>query len=102
VTCPKCGEQTAHRSHRKGFKDQFVRLFQMIPYRCRQCKARFYAYKAGEKSSRMRTHEERKIMQLRSRLRWKRSKRELIAYGFGALVLIFIIYTVIQQRVSSE
>ncbi len=102
VTCPKCGEASAHRSHRAGFKDWLVRFFQMIPYRCRKCGSRFYAYKAGETSSRMRTPEERKIMQLRSRLRWQRSKRELVAYGLGALLLIAIIYMVIQQRVVSE
>jgi hypothetical protein len=74
----------------------------MIPYRCRKCSARFYAYRAGEKSSRLRTPEERRIMALRSRLRWKRSKRELLAYGLGALVLIVVVYEAIQQRIVSE
>jgi hypothetical protein len=79
-----------------------MRLFQLIPYRCKNCSARFYAYRAGEKSSRLRTNEERKIMQLRRRIRWKRSRRELIAYALGALLLLFVIYSVIQQRISSE
>jgi hypothetical protein len=102
VICPKCGEASAHRSHRAGLKDRFVRIFQMIPYRCRKCAHRFYAYRAGETSSKLRTHEERKIMELRARLRWKRSKRELLAYGLGALVLIAIVYEAIQQRIMSE
>jgi hypothetical protein len=102
MTCPKCGEQRAHRSHRAGIKDRFMRLFQLIPYRCKNCSVRFYAYRAGERSSRLRTNEERKIMQLRRRLRWKRSRRELIAYGFGALLLLAVIYTLVQQRISSE
>jgi hypothetical protein len=100
MTCPKCGEQRAHRSHRSGIKDRFLRMFEMIPYRCKKCSVRFYAYRAGEKSSKLRTSEERKIMELRRRLRWKRSRRELAAYGFGALLLLAIIYTVLQQRVS--
>jgi hypothetical protein len=79
-----------------------MRLFQMIPYRCRNCAHRFYAYRAGETSSRLRTPEERRIMELRSRLRWKRSKRELIAYGMGAVILLFIIYSMMQQRIVSE
>ena len=77
-----------------------MRLFEMIPYRCRKCSKRFYAYRAGEKSSRMRTPEERKIMELRRRLAWKRSKIELMIYGAAALLLLAIIYTVIQQRVG--
>ena len=101
MTCPKCGEPSAHRSHRSGIKDQVLRIFQMIPYRCRKCSKRFYAYRAGEKSSRMRTAEERKIMELRRRLRWKRSKRELFAYGAGALLLVVIIYAILQQRIST-
>lgn len=102
MTCPKCGQTTAHRSHRSGLKDHFVHLFQMIPYRCRKCAHRFYAYKAGEKSDKLRTHEERKIMALRSQLRWKRYRRELLAYGLGALVLIAIVYEAIQQRMFGE
>jgi predicted Zn-ribbon and HTH transcriptional regulator len=102
MICSKCGEASAHRSHRAGIKDRLVRIFQMIPYRCRKCGHRFYAYRAGETSSKLRTHEERKIMELRARLRWKRSKRELLAYGFGALILIVIVYVAIQQRIVSE
>ena len=102
MTCPHCGEQSAHRSHRSGIKDRVMRLFEMIPYRCRRCSRRFYAYRAGEKSSRLRTPEERKIMELRRRLAWKRSKRELIVYGAAALLLLAIIYSAIQQRVLTE
>jgi hypothetical protein len=41
-----------------------------------------------------------KIMQLRRRLRWKRSKREIAAYGIATLLLLFIIYFTLQQRVG--
>ena len=102
MTCPKCGEQKAHRSHRYGFKDYIWRWFQLIPYRCRNCSARFYAYRSGETSTRMRTTEERKIMQLRRRLRWKRSKRELIAYGAGLVLIAGVIYMLIQQRAPGQ
>jgi hypothetical protein len=102
VTCPKCGEQRAHRSHRSGIKDRVMRMFQMIPYRCRKCSVRYYAYRAGEKSAKMRTGEERRIMELRRRIKWKRSRRELWAYGLGALLLVLFVYSMIQQRISSE
>ena len=75
-----------------------MRLFEMIPYRCRKCSKRFYAFRAGEKSSKMRTPEERKIMELRRRLTWKRTKRDMLVYGAAALLLLAIIYSAIQQR----
>ena len=77
-----------------------MRIFEMIPYRCRKCSKRFYAYRAGEKSSKLRTAEERKIMELRRRLAWKRSKRELVVYVAAALILLAIIYSAIQQRIG--
>jgi len=98
VTCPHCGQTSAHRSHRSGIKDRVMRLFEMIPYRCRKCSKRFYAFRAGEKSTKMRTPEERKIMELRRRLAWKRSRRELFVYAAAALLLLAIIYSTIQQR----
>ena len=102
MICPKCGAERAHRSHRSGIKDRVMRLFEMIPYRCKSCSARFYAYRAGEQSSKMRSGEERRIMELRRRIKWKRSRRELVVYGLGALLLLAVIYTVLQQRVSSD
>lgn len=100
MICPKCKEDRAHRSHRSGIKDSILHFFNQIPYRCHSCNSRFYAYRAGESSSRLRTHEEMKIMQLRRRLRWKRSKRELAAYAIATAVLVCIIYFTLQQRVG--
>ena len=102
MTCPKCGEERAHRSHRSGIRDHFYRLFQMIPYRCRACHRRFYAYRSGEKSDRMRTREEQKIMRIRRQIKWKRSRRELAAFASGALILVLIVYYLLQQRIASE
>ncbi len=100
MTCPHCGEQTARRSHRSGVRDQMMRIFAMIPYRCRKCSMRFYAYRAGEKSARLRTPEERRIMELRRRLKWRRSKRELVVYALAALILVAFIYMAIQQHIE--
>ena len=102
MICPKCKENRAHRSHRAGLTDRFLRLFQQIPYRCHGCNQRFYAYRAGERSSKLRSHEEMKIMQLRRRLRWKRSRLALAMYGLATLVLIAIIYVALQQRISTQ
>jgi len=83
-------------------KDRLYRLFEMIPYRCHGCKRRFYAYRAGETSDRMRTREERKIMHLRRQIKWKRSRRELAAFGVASVILVAVIYYLIQQRIVSE
>jgi hypothetical protein len=72
----------------------------MIPYRCKACKARFYAYRGGEQSSSLRTGEERKVMALRRRLKWKRTKKELLIYGAGAVILMVFLYLAMQQRVE--
>ncbi len=102
MTCPFCREERAHRSHRAGAKDYAYRLFHYIPYRCRACGKRFYAYRAGERSDRMRTREEQKIMEIRRRIKWKRSKRELAIFGIGAAILLVAVYYMIQQRIVSE
>ena len=98
MICVKCNRPQAHRSHRAGLRDQWHRLFQMIPYRCQACNTRFYAYRSGENSSKMRTGEERKIMALRRRIHWKRTKKELAIYALAAAVTICILYVAIQQR----
>jgi len=50
----------------------------------------------------MRTREEQKIMQLRRQIKWRRSRRELLAFSSGALLLVVIVYYLIQQRIVSE
>ena len=100
MTCVKCKEPKAHRSHRTGLMDWFYRFFQMIPYRCHACKARFYAYRAGEESASMRTGEERKVMALRRRMRWKHSKKQLLLFGFGAALVVALLFVLMTQRVG--
>jgi len=102
MICPNCHQSRAHRSHRSGVRDYLYHWFQMIPYRCQGCTARFYAYRAGEKSDRMRTREEQKIMRLRRRLQWKRSRRELAAFAVASVFFLIVVYLLIQQRIVSE
>ena len=99
MICPKCRETKAHRSHRHGLKDRVLRIFQMIPYRCHACSTRFYAYRAGEKSSTLRTREERKIMELRRRIRWKRSRGQILAYGVASVLLLGMLYAILRQSI---
>jgi len=49
----------------------------------------------------MRTAEERKIMTLRRHQRWKRSKRELTAYGFAGVLLAIALYFLIHAPLAA-
>jgi hypothetical protein len=98
VICANCKEPRAHRSHSRGFKDWVYKRFQLIPYRCKACKTRFYAYRAGEESSTLRTGEERKIMQLRRKIKWKRTKKELAVFAVGIVLLFSMLFVMLQQR----
>jgi len=40
--CPVCGWLDVRRSMPKGLVDAVVRIFGLIPYRCRSCNERFY------------------------------------------------------------
>ncbi|MEP6714589.1 MAG: hypothetical protein ABJC09_03390 [Terriglobia bacterium] len=74
----------------------------MIPYRCHACSARFYAYRAGEKSSTLRTREERKVIELRRKIKWKRSKGQILVYAVASVLLLGVLYTMLQQTIRSE
>ena len=100
MTCPNCGQNRAHRSHR-SWRDWAISWLSLKPYRCKDCHHRFYAYRSGEKSERLRTAEERRIMKLRRSIQWKRTRGELILYGISSLIFVAILYYIIQQRVSS-
>ena len=101
MICPKCGKNSAHRSHR-SFRDWAVSWLSLKPYRCRDCRHRFLAYQAGVESSKLRTTEERRIMKLRRGIRWKRTRAELILYGIGSLIFLAILLYIIQQRIVTE
>jgi hypothetical protein len=100
MICPKCNENRAHRSHRT-LRDWAVSWLALKPYRCRNCDHRFYAYKSGVRSARLRTEEERRIMKLRRSLKWKRTRAELLLYAISSLIFLGILYYIIQQRISS-
>jgi hypothetical protein len=99
MICPNCKEPKAHRSHRDGVKDWLMRLVNKTPYRCHACRTRFYVYRHGEEDSTLRTPEEQRIIKIRRKYKWKQSKRQLLAFGLSALLLIVAIYFILQVRV---
>jgi hypothetical protein len=78
-----------------------VSWLSLRPYRCRDCEHRFYAYRAGVESPKLRTPEERRIMKLRRTIRWRRTRGELILYGISSLIFLALLYYLVQQRVNS-
>ena len=79
-----------------------VSWFAFKPYRCGQCHHRFYVYKEGVESDKLRTLEERRVIKLRRSIKWKRTRGELLLYAIGSLIFIAILYYLIQQRVPTE
>jgi hypothetical protein len=102
MTCPSCMENLAHRSHRSGFRDWIASLSQRSPYRCHGCSGRFYVYRHGETSPKLRSREERAVMKLARTYRWRKWKRESLAYGATLLVLVTILYFLLQQHITGE
>jgi len=102
MTCPNCKESKAHRSHRAGIKDWIAGLTKRTPYRCGACKHRFYVYLHGETSTRLRTAEERRILRIRRKYKWRKSRRQLAAFAFCSIVLVAILYFLMQQRMPAE
>jgi hypothetical protein len=101
MNCPKCGKNRAHRSHR-SLRDWAVTWLSLKPYRCLDCHHRFYAFRAGAESPKLRTAEERRIMKLRRSIRWQHTRAELILYAIGSLIFLAVLYYMVQQHVTSE
>ena len=99
MICPKCNENSAHRSHRTVL-DWTISWLALKPYRCKSCAHRFYVYKSGVLSSKLRTPEERKIIQLRRSIKWRRTRVELLLYGISLLIFLAILVYLVQQRIE--
>lgn len=101
MNCPKCGKGTAHRSHRTQL-DWIISSIGYKPYRCKECQHRFYAYRDGETSPRLRTPEERRILKTRRGIKWRRTKTTLLLYFIGAIIFLGILYYILIQRVPPD
>jgi transcription elongation factor Elf1 len=42
LTCPRCGSADTRTSHKTGLAATLHRIFGRRPYRCRNCRFRFY------------------------------------------------------------
>lgn len=44
-TCPYCGSSDICRSRRRGFREQFLCLFWLRPFRCGRCDRRHFGFR---------------------------------------------------------
>jgi predicted RNA-binding Zn-ribbon protein involved in translation (DUF1610 family) len=54
AACPECGSAQVRRSHRKNSLEMFLsERMRRDPYRCDNCLARFFRYRAGDPAERV-------------------------------------------------
>jgi hypothetical protein len=94
MVCPKCNNDSAHRSHRVGLREQISSLVGYHPYRCRQCKHRFLSLRdsATAPASSGNQSTEREIRATQSGFRWKRKKRDIMLYGSALILFVVLLY----------
>jgi len=103
VTCPKCKTDHAHRSHRQRWKDYVASLFEYYPYRCTECRHRFFVLRREPPGTAEKpTATETEIRVTRSKLKWRRKRRELLLYGWALLAFLVFLYFVTRDRGGSS
>ena len=102
MTCPKCKTDHATRSHREGWRDYAVSLFQRYPYRCNECGIRFFQFRRKPpKTVDKPTSTEREIRATRATSERKRRRREFLLYGSALLCYLVFLYFITRDRSSS-
>ena len=92
MLCTKCQTDSAHRSHRVGFKEHLSSILGYYPYRCHNCGRRFQIVGHAEPGAANPAARgvEREITHTRSALRRRAVRRAILLYA-GALILFAVI-----------
>jgi transcriptional regulator NrdR family protein len=88
MTCPKCGSQNLRHSRSGKWLDMFHRAARHEPFRCRDCRHRFYAVESSElaQKSTKHSHGPKPLIS-------KRARRRLVeAVIFAAMLLLFLVF----------
>jgi DNA-directed RNA polymerase subunit RPC12/RpoP len=88
--CPKCSSKRVHRSHRTGLIERLCGVFGFYPYRCHECRSRFFLKNSPHLLEQAPTPSW-KWPGERSRKRQRR-RREILLWGGGILALLAILY----------
>jgi DNA-directed RNA polymerase subunit RPC12/RpoP len=95
LQCPKCSQERAHRSHRKGLIERIVSLFGWYPYRCHACNSRFLSRRDRPRTGL--TGTEREIRATRAAIKWRARKPVLLAYGSAVIVVLISLYFLLRH-----
>jgi hypothetical protein len=102
MICPKCKEDSAHRSERVSFADHAVNRFFFKPYSCGACRHRFYALRRDITWNNLREEFRGRLDRVRDRFRSgrqrRRYRRELLFYTIASLAVVAIMFYIAQQR----
>jgi len=94
MTCPKCGSNNLRQSRSGNWLDIFHRAARQDPFRCRDCRHRFYASNSGETADSSTTDAKSSKRSHRPKP-WigKRTRRRLVeAAIFVAMLLLFLVF----------
>jgi hypothetical protein len=85
-------------------KERLASLIAFYPYRCAQCGHRFlrFRYKSGPQPGWQPTAVEREIKSTQAARQRKRTRREILLYGLGLLLIIAFLYFVTRERTPSD
>jgi hypothetical protein len=102
MTCPKCASANIRRSSTSIWKDVLPSLRGREPFRCRECRHRFFALRSADSSARgpdrsARNNHHRKF-------RNPRKKNRIIRrlFAFAVLVLMFSLFGVFLHYITTD
>jgi hypothetical protein len=102
MTCPKCGSQNLRLSRQSEWLDMLHVAARHKPFRCRDCRQRFYAHQSGEQSK---LADAAKVSHRPKPLLAKRTKRRILeAAIFTAMLALFfvILHFLTQEKAPSS
>jgi hypothetical protein len=84
--------------------ERLASLVAFYPYRCAQCAHRFlrFHYTFGEEPAGPPSSAERDIKSTRAALQWKRTRREVLLYGVGLVLIVAFLYFITRERAPSD
>ena len=104
TVCSACRGTKIRRSHRSNLLESFLSLFQVYPYRCEDCGARFFRKRHRQHVPKERTKAPGSLLargsKRRQQNRLSRTRREVILYALGMLAFVLFLYYVTHEHSS--
>src|SRR5271165_5552779 len=103
MLCPKCKENHARRSRRRGLLAHVISIAGYYPYSCPDCHLQFRGLRTEPDKAAV-VHSpgvEREIKATRDAMKATRKRRELALYGAALLLFLTILYYITREHGSS-